>query len=153
MPLRKPRWAFVVALLFTNSFWYTFTLANHHRRHLVEDKPVVRRSQANATSPFPVLGIRNTGNDTVQPRLEIRELERRPDEFNVFLLGLQKFQSIDQNDKFSYYQVAGIVLEGADSRANSDALLILLRYSRRTFYSLGWRSVWSAEGRGLLQAQ
>ena len=112
MSLRKSHWAFLVPMLFAHSFWHTFALAtHHHRRHLVEEIPVVHRSQANATSPFAVLGIRNTGNDTVQPRLEIRELERRPDEFNVFLLGLQRFQSIDQADKLSYYQIAGIVLE------------------------------------------
>jgi tyrosinase len=34
-------------------------------------------------------------------------LERNKDQFNVYLLGLQRLQNIAQNDKFSYYQIAG----------------------------------------------
>ena len=55
----------------------------------------------------PVLGVRGLGIDTTHPRLEIRELERNKDQFNVYLLGLQRLQNIPQDDKFSYYQVAG----------------------------------------------
>ncbi|KAF2445573.1 Di-copper centre-containing protein [Karstenula rhodostoma CBS 690.94] len=58
---------------------------------------------------FSVLGIAGLGESTIYPRLEIRDLEKNhPDQWNVFLLGLQRFQAIDQNDKLSYFQIAGI---------------------------------------------
>ncbi|KAH7118957.1 hypothetical protein B0J11DRAFT_552225 [Dendryphion nanum] len=44
----------------------------------------------------------------IYPRLEIRELEKNEDQWHLFLLGLRKFQDMDQNDKLSYYQIAGI---------------------------------------------
>ncbi|KAH7410009.1 hypothetical protein DE146DRAFT_333642 [Phaeosphaeria sp. MPI-PUGE-AT-0046c] len=37
MALLRPRWAAVVPVLFANSFWYSSTVANQHRRHFVED--------------------------------------------------------------------------------------------------------------------
>lgn len=43
-----------------------------------------------------------------QMRLEIRTMEQNPDLFNLFLLGLERFQATDQNNMLSYYQVAGI---------------------------------------------
>ena len=58
-------------------------------------------------SIHPIFGVRGLGVDTVHPRLEIRELERNKDQLNVYLLGLQRLQSIGQYDKFSYYQIAG----------------------------------------------
>ncbi|KAF9732976.1 hypothetical protein PMIN03_009918 [Paraphaeosphaeria minitans] len=58
---------------------------------------------------FSVLGIAGLGDSTIYPRLEIRDLEKNhPDQWNVFLLGLQRFQAIDQDDKLSYFQIAGI---------------------------------------------
>lgn len=60
------------------------------------------------TGPIhPVLGVRGLGIDTIHPRIEIRKLERNKDQFNVYLLGLRRLQSIGQYDKFSYYQIAG----------------------------------------------
>lgn len=45
---------------------------------------------------------------TAYPRLEIRELKKNADQFNIFLLAMQKFMAMDQTDKLSYYQIAGI---------------------------------------------
>jgi tyrosinase len=60
---------------------------------------------------FSVLGIAGLGDSTVYPRLEIRDLEKNyPDQWNIFLLGLQRFQAIDQDDKLSYFQIAGKLL-------------------------------------------
>ncbi|KAF2453655.1 hypothetical protein BDY21DRAFT_292685 [Lineolata rhizophorae] len=59
----------------------------------------------NAFSIHPVTG--RTGHG-VHPRLEIRELAKDRDQFNLYLLGLQRFQAMDQNDMLSYYQIAGI---------------------------------------------
>lgn len=44
----------------------------------------------------------------VQPRLEIRQLQQNADQWNIFLLGLRRFQQTDQDDMTSYYQIAGI---------------------------------------------
>ena len=60
-----------------------------------------------ANSFHPILGVRGLGIDTVHPRLEIRELQQNKDQFNVYLLGLRRLQSVGQYDKFSYYQIAG----------------------------------------------
>ncbi|KAF1916188.1 common central domain of tyrosinase-domain-containing protein [Ampelomyces quisqualis] len=94
------------------SLWCLSTLStcveNKHKRYLVDSINIVHERQASATPLVTVLGIKASGVDAIQPRLEIRELERRPDVFNVFLLGLQRFQSLDQDNKLSYFQVAGI---------------------------------------------
>ncbi|KAK3724436.1 hypothetical protein LTR37_001060 [Vermiconidia calcicola] len=44
----------------------------------------------------------------VQPRLEVRQLEANADQWNIFLLGMRRFQQTDQSDATSYYQIAGI---------------------------------------------
>jgi len=56
---------------------------------------------------FSVLGVVAFGDGTPHPRLEIRELEKDKDQWNVFMLGIRRFQNIDQNDKLSYFKVAG----------------------------------------------
>lgn len=73
--------------------------------HTAEDLSTLLRRQ---DVIFSILGISGLGVSTIQPRLEIRDLERNnPDQWNVFLLGLQRFQSVSQNDKLSYFQIAG----------------------------------------------
>ena len=45
----------------------------------------------------------------VYPRLEVRQmLFTKPNQWTLFVLGLQKFQQMSQSDKLSYYQIAGI---------------------------------------------
>ncbi|KAK0283610.1 hypothetical protein LTR35_006069 [Friedmanniomyces endolithicus] len=57
-------------------------------------------------SSFEVVsGIQAFG---IQPRLEIRQLEQNVDQWNIYLLGLARFQATNQSDKLSYYQIAGI---------------------------------------------
>jgi tyrosinase len=63
-----------------------------------------RQSSANSSGYTVVTGIQGTG---VQPRLEIRQLEKNADQWNVFLLGLNRFMRSNQSEKLSYYQVAG----------------------------------------------
>jgi tyrosinase len=57
---------------------------------------------------FSVLGVAGLGGSSLHPRLEIRELEKNADQWNIYLLGLRRLQSVDQGDKLSYYQVAGM---------------------------------------------
>jgi len=42
------------------------------------------------------------------PRLEIREMKKNADQWNLFLLAMEKFQNKPKNDPMSYYQIAGI---------------------------------------------
>lgn len=52
-----------------------------------------------------VTGIKTFG---VQSRQEIRQLQKNADQWNIFLLGMKRFQETDQSDMKSYYQIAGI---------------------------------------------
>jgi tyrosinase len=72
------------------------------RPELVDAVPELRRRQNPTVS---VTGITAFG---VQPRLEIRQLEQNTDQWNIFLLGLARFQQTDQSNLTSYYQIAGI---------------------------------------------
>jgi len=65
------------------------------------EAPALHRRQSSLT---PVTGITEFG---VQPRLEIRQLEQNADQWNIYLLGLARFQATNQSDKLSYYQIAG----------------------------------------------
>jgi len=58
-----------------------------------------------------VTGVQTTpGTGGAVPlRREIRDLQRNfPDQFNLYVLGLQNFQGLDENQLTSYYQVSGI---------------------------------------------
>ncbi|KAF2005946.1 Di-copper centre-containing protein [Amniculicola lignicola CBS 123094] len=44
----------------------------------------------------------------VHPRLEIRELQKTGEMWNLFLLALTEFEAMDQSEIDSYYQIAGI---------------------------------------------
>jgi tyrosinase len=71
--------------------------------HVVED---LDKRQTNPNAPFPVTGVQL---GQVLPRYEIRDLEQnQPDQFNVYLLGLQRMQSMNQSDMLSWYQISGI---------------------------------------------
>ncbi|KAF2173735.1 hypothetical protein M409DRAFT_16009 [Zasmidium cellare ATCC 36951] len=97
-------------------------------RHNVEDlssapdtPPLMRRQADNGT--FAVTGVQGAG---VQPRLEIRELERDADSWNLYVLGMQRFQATDQSDKLSYYRLCGIrgrpyeAWDGVEATGNSE---------------------------------
>lgn len=82
---------------------------HQQNRHVVDELPVKRDSQAvnDGGAFFSILGVRGLGDSSIHPRLEIRELEKNADQWNVYLLGLNRFQQMNQTDKLSYYQIAG----------------------------------------------
>jgi tyrosinase len=57
-------------------------------------------------SYFSVVGVQGTG---VHPRQELRDLEKDTETWNMFVQALVRFQAMDQNEKISYYQIAGMV--------------------------------------------
>jgi len=60
-------------------------------------------------SVFTVTGVQDgSGQGGPKPlRLEIRELQRNPDLWNLYILGLDRLQSVDQRELLSYYQLSG----------------------------------------------
>lgn len=56
---------------------------------------------------FSVVGVQGTG---VHPRLELRELEKDPEMFNLFIQAFAKFQAMDQKEKLSYFRIASKIL-------------------------------------------
>ena len=56
-------------------------------------------------SYFSVVGVQGTG---VHPRQELRELQKDRELWNIFLQAFSRFQAMDQSEKISYYQVAGM---------------------------------------------
>ena len=99
----------LLALLLLFSFLTGSSATFYHRRvHARTRVKTLPRRQDTTESIVPVLGLPGLGVTTVHPRLEIRELQRRPDQFNVYLLGLRRFQNTSQDDKLSYFQIAGV---------------------------------------------
>ncbi|KAH7091062.1 hypothetical protein FB567DRAFT_588966 [Paraphoma chrysanthemicola] len=99
-------------------FWVLATLSCHlassnkfnsrYKHHMLAEFVTSSQEKASRIPQPAVLGIKRFEGDNAVPRIEIRELERRPDQFNVFLLGLQRFQNISQDDQLSYFSIAGI---------------------------------------------
>ncbi|KAH4131075.1 tyrosinase [Parastagonospora nodorum] len=56
-------------------------------------------------SYFSVVGVQGTG---VHPRMEIRELEKDTELWNMYMMALSRFQAMDQREKISYFKIAGI---------------------------------------------
>jgi hypothetical protein len=104
--------------------------------------------QATGPSVYPVLGVRGLGVGTTHPRLEIRELERNKDQLNVYLLGLQRLQNMAQNDKLSYYQIAGTLHTHLKCCSPREA--DQFRNSWTTFHTMGWGRQGSARKQRLL---
>ena len=97
-----------------------------------------RQSSANSSGYTVVTGIQGTGT---QVRLEIRQLEKNADQWNIYLLGMNRFMRSNQSEKLSYYQVAGKSRWREISHVRS---LTSGRDSRQTIYHLGRRrsSTW-----------
>jgi tyrosinase len=56
---------------------------------------------------FNITGVREGVNGNIVPiRQEIRSLH--PDMMNIYLLGLQRMQSLPKTDRLSWFQIAGI---------------------------------------------
>lgn len=77
------------------------------RKHEAQDTSAacISTLQRRQQPTVAITGITTYG---VQPRLEIRQLQAKPDQWNIFLLGMSRFQQTDQSNLTSYYQIAGI---------------------------------------------
>lgn len=54
------------------------------------------------------VAIRGPADGAQYPRLEIRDLERKGDQWNLYLLAMERFKNKPKNDRLSYYAIAGI---------------------------------------------
>ncbi|KAF2869068.1 hypothetical protein BDV95DRAFT_499227 [Massariosphaeria phaeospora] len=108
----KPRGA--MAMLFALLVLIQVTVAFQHGAQHSHRSPkameehyeeTVQHLQERQSGFLEITGIRSGG---VQPRLEIRELKKNADQWNLYLLGMEKFQGKPHSDRLSYYQVAGV---------------------------------------------
>lgn len=120
----------MTAMLFALFAFLQFTVAlqhgthHHHARHSdaiikrqideIADSLVARQSSGftaitgvcstNTNSD----GTCNSNGRVSAPRLEIRQLRQNADQWNLYLLGMERFMAKDKNDRLSYYQVVGV---------------------------------------------
>ena len=103
----------IISLLFASYFILPRVCSSpvhaQQSKHVVEDLHTKRTPQTadNGGPFFSVLGVAGVAGASVHPRLEIRQLEQNADQWNVYLLGLNRFQQMNQTDLLSYYQIAG----------------------------------------------
>jgi tyrosinase len=59
---------------------------------------------------FGITGVQDGRgqNGSVPIRMEIREMQKNADLWNLYILGLDRLQSVDQRELLSYYQLSGI---------------------------------------------
>ncbi|ORX97281.1 common central domain of tyrosinase-domain-containing protein [Clohesyomyces aquaticus] len=107
----KPR--SVLSTLFTVFLFLQVTLAVQHAAHhhvhrdakaLESHFEETKRALEERANNIAIVGV--TG--TVSPRLEIRDLKKNADQWNLYILGMERFMAKDKNDRLSYYQVAGV---------------------------------------------
>lgn len=60
------------------------------------------------SSSLAITGVQPNSTGPVPQRLEIRRLQQDPYQGNLYLLGLDRFQNMNQSMQSSYYQIAGI---------------------------------------------
>lgn len=61
---------------------------------------------------YPIVGAPKPSpapaDGSVPLRIEIRDLQKNPDQWNLYLLGLDAFKNLDEKSDLSYYGIAGI---------------------------------------------
>jgi len=82
--------------------------------HLVEDivssiKQVHYNTERQMAS-FGITGVQSGrgGDGSVPLRLEIRQLQQNADQWNLYLLALDRLQNVNQSELLSWYQISGI---------------------------------------------
>jgi tyrosinase len=104
-----------MGLLFAIFFLFQVAVASQHHAH---SHPAHRSSEAmdaHLQETRAILqeradniAIRGAGDNGQYPRLEIRELQKKTDQWNLYLLALQRFQGKGKDDRMSWFQIAGM---------------------------------------------
>ena len=82
--------------------WRTHGIRYDNLHHLYRGRSFSR------SSFLAITGTQSNGTGSVPQRLEIRRLQQDPYQWNLYLLGLNRFQNMNQSMQTSYYQIAGI---------------------------------------------
>ena len=90
-------------ILFTLSVLLGFVLATNY--NFGPDVAALTRRQEGER--IIVGRLPYAANGSVPHRLEIRQMRNDPYKWNLFILALSMFQSVEQSDPLSWYQVAG----------------------------------------------
>jgi hypothetical protein len=70
--------------------------------------PIPAAPSTTAGSQKPAVIVQKWTNPAdIHPRLEIRDLEKDPDQWNIFLLGFQRMKNMNSSDLLSYYAISG----------------------------------------------
>lgn len=86
--------------------------AHHSHSHAVHRSTDAHHEEARDVLETRASNIAITGvvgsNTVLSPRLEIRDLQKNADQWNLYLLGMERFKAKDKTDRMSYYQVVGM---------------------------------------------
>lgn len=78
-------------------------------RHEVESLPQSNLDELERRqNDGPYTAITGIKSNRTHPRLEIRELQKNADQWNLYILGLDSFMKSDESQQMSYYQIAGM---------------------------------------------
>lgn len=108
--LMSPR--LVLVLSFTCSLLSTCVTAAVNPSLLAKRERVAAIRRQLGTYPItgPRTGLHSNGsfsNTTLPVRLEIRQLQQNTDQWNLYLLGLERLQAANQTELLSWYQICG----------------------------------------------
>jgi len=107
----------MVTMLFALFVFLQTTAAIGHGAHHSHSHAVHRSTEGHVEEAGHVLEARANniaitgvvGSNTVlSPRLEIRDLQKNADQWNLYLLGMERFKAKAKTDRMSYYQIVGM---------------------------------------------
>lgn len=80
--------------------------AHHHHRSTedMEAPAEMKRFLAERANNIAITGV----SGSVGVRIEVRDLKNNADQWNLYLLGMERFMAKPKNDRMSYYQIAGV---------------------------------------------
>jgi len=86
--------------------------SQHHAHHPVHRSPAAMEAHLQETRAILEerannIAIRGAADNAQHPRLEIRELQKKADQWNLYLLAMERFKAKPKNDRMSWYQIAG----------------------------------------------
>lgn len=138
----------VMTMVFAFLALLHFTAALHHGAHhhnhprslshdnVIQAQMDVVSEELSKRQSEGFLAITGVANQGSAPRLEIRTLRQNADQWNLYILGMERFMAKAKTDRLSYYQVAGMCASEQMVRGRL-VLNIPYRYSRSSLCLVG----------------
>jgi tyrosinase len=84
----------------------------HHAHHPAHRSPAARDAHIQETRAIlkeraDNIAIQGATDNGQYPRLEIRELQKNEEQWNLYLLAMESFKAKPMTDPMSWYQIAG----------------------------------------------